>query len=108
MSLVYRNLLIMLIILLPSVAIANPMACGAYLCLSQDEYPQQECSQYRQAYFAIAIYSPYFNDAATYAARLVYMLTCPHLPAVDPATAMEVLMQIMAEYGYEETDPDGA
>lgn len=84
---------------------ANIMACGAIICLSNipGSVPSQ-CQSYRQAYFIIQVWSPYYNAPATALARQEYLLTCSFLPSPN-ANMPSILAAINQKYGMMMYDP---
>lgn len=92
--------LLMAVVLGVSSAFASPPQCDAYVCLNN--LPGQMpavCTTYRAPYFAIRMYTPYYNPQATAKAREVWLRTgCP--------TMMPTLvMQITQRYGQLFADP---
>lgn len=96
---------LLLSLVTPSIAHANLAACGAIICLSNlpGMVPAQ-CRVYRQAYFIIQIWSPYYNAPATALARQQYLATCTYVP-VPSGNITAVLTKINSTYGMLMYDP---
>ena len=63
---------------LPTTAKADP--CGSILCLGgllEGGFGGPGCIPLTADFFAIQIYTPYYNPGATAAARAAFLATCP-------------------------------
>jgi hypothetical protein len=79
------------------VAVANPVACTAILCLSNVGPPPSECRTARLSFFQLTVYSPVFNPPATAALRSQYLMTC--------GAGQQLVPMIAQKYMIYPTDP---
>lgn len=98
-----RRLIVVLLSAVFSVSLAQAgamPACGAILCLSpaSGKPPPPECFSWRQPYFAIRLYTPYYNASATAQARRVFLMTCVQARPSD-------IERITQDYGELFMDP---
>lgn len=84
---------------------ANPLACGAIICLSNiPGAVPVECTNYRYQYFILQVWTPYFNGPATALLRSQYLMSCPFAASPDP-NMTTVLSKINTTYGMLVYDP---
>lgn len=83
-----------------SAAQASPPQCDAYVCLNNlpGQMPSV-CSGYRAPYFAIRMYTPYYNPQATAKAREAWLRA--GCPTMMPA----LVTKITQRYGPLFSDP---